>query len=221
MLRWLRRILVTIVVLVVGLFLYYYLPSRDIVRISGTQVKYMDSSGWFDSEVSSSANAVESRDVRFVNAVMPDGSIRVYRNENTDWGFPWYFKFDSGEIDGKAAAMVSTPDRPVWVVVTHYGWRLPLLAQYPNVIHIRQATGPDELLIPWFNIAFLSVLGFILFWIGFRVWRFKQETVDPVLDRIDENLDSAADAIDRRTDRLTKAPGGIISWIRGRSGGPR
>lgn len=218
MLRWLPRIVLAALLSGVAAFLWFYLPSREVVRITGVSVKYMDSTGWFDSEVSSSAVAVDSRDVRFINAVRPDNDIRIFRNENTDWGFPWYFKFDAGELEGQAQKYALAPaDQPAWVVVTHYGVRFTLLAMYPNAISMRPAEGPDELLIPWFNIAFLLVLGALVLWVYWRIRRFKEDRIDPVIDRIDLHLDDAAAAVDSRADalagRATTLGGRVSRWL--------
>ena len=63
---------------------------------------------------------------------------RVYRNEETDWGFPWYFKFDSGNLQAEAQSLVSSAEAPKWVLVTHYGWRIPMLSMFPNVVELKQ-----------------------------------------------------------------------------------
>ncbi|HEU0220666.1 MAG TPA: DUF1523 family protein [Paracoccaceae bacterium] len=211
MFRRIRRILLALLVLIVGGCLHHYLPSHDIVRITGTDTKYVDTSGWFDTEAPGVVPD-RSRDVRFINAVRPDGSVRVYRNEDTDWYFPWYFKFDSGDLQAEAQALRSDAENPVWAVVSHYGWRISVITKFPNAIAIRRATGPDELIIPWFNIFFLSGLAFLGFWIAYRIWRFKEERIDPVIDRIEDHIEDASEAVDRRTDAISGEASGL--WAR-------
>ena len=140
--------------LIVGGFLHFYLPSRDIVRIVDTEVVRMDARA----TDASGERAVLTRDVRFIEAVWPDGAPRVYRNEDTGWGWPPYFKFDSANLHAEAQSLASSADDPVWVVVRHYGWRIPIFSMFPNATSIRRADGPEETLVPWFNLVLLALI---------------------------------------------------------------
>lgn len=141
-------------VVLLGGFLSFYLPSRDIVRIVDTEVVRMDATTTDNEGVRVTFN----RDVRFINAVWPDGAARVYRNEDTGWGWPPYFKFDSANLHAEAQSLTSTDDDPVWVIVRHYGWRIPIFSMFPNATSISRAEGPDQRLIPWFNMVLLTLL---------------------------------------------------------------
>ena len=153
---WMLKLLPLVVAL---LFLHFYLPSKDVVRIVDTDVKRMDVvSRDFVGEGKSGAPA-RTRDVRFVNAVWPDGKPRVYRNEETDWGFPWYFKFDSGNLQTEAQDLRSTKDNPIWVVITHYGWRFEILSMFPNAVEVERIDDPEFFPIPWFRIVFFVLFG--------------------------------------------------------------
>lgn len=187
--------------LVVGTF-HYSLPSRDIVRIVGTDVKRMDvgDAGWWWAEPDAATQATATRDVRFINAFWPNGKPRVYRNEDTNWGYPPYLKFDSGNLTANAQGLVSTEAQPIWVVVTHYGWRIELLSMFPNAVGVRRAEGPGEALIPWFNIVFLGSLAALIF----VTWRFlrrlRERHLDPVLDGIEDTISGAVGAADAGAD---------------------
>ena len=162
--------------------LHYSLPSRDVVRIVGTDVVRMDAT-----RTDSAGNKVPvTRDQMRINAITEDGEARVYRNEDTDWSFPWYFKFDSANVAARAENLISSEDNPKWVVVTHYGWRLELMSWFPNAIEVERVAGPDPDLTPWFNIIFVTVLTLGLL----TLWRFLQalfrRNVDPVIDELDE-----------------------------------
>ncbi len=102
----LKWISLALVALVIGLFLQYSLPSRDIVQIVGTDIKRMDVGGssWLWASQDAGTNVNSTRDVRFINAVRPNGKPSVYRNEDTNWGWPPYFKFDSGNLNAEAQA---------------------------------------------------------------------------------------------------------------------
>lgn len=177
--------------LVVAGFLHFSLPSRDIVRIVGTDVVRRD-------VIRHDAQGKEialSRDVRFINAKWPDGSDRVYRNEDTGWGWPPYFKFDTADLATEATDLVSTAESPKWVVVRHYGWRIPMISMFPNALSIRPAVGPDETLTPWFNILFVGLLVlFVLIVRRVMIILFRRH-VDPVIEEIDREIDERSGAV--------------------------
>ncbi|WP_419902231.1 DUF1523 family protein [Kiloniella sp.] len=188
-------------VILLGGFLHYNLPGQDIVRVVGTDVKRMDTFGLFDTEAPKT-NPERTRDVRFVNTAWPDATPRVYRNEDTDWHWPPYLKFDSGNLQAQSQAWVSTEADPIWVVVTHYGWRIPILSLFPNAVDIRRAEGPTELIIPWFNIFFFVSFGIL----GFMIWNFltkiKRRHIDPALEDVSEvvsDISSSAEAASEKT----------------------
>lgn len=179
--RLVKFILIAIALLVVAGFLHFYLPSKDVVRIVGTDVKRVDVSGGGQPE-----SAERTRDVRFVNAVWPDGRPRVYRNEETDWSFPWYFKFDSGNLQAEAQSLVSSAEAPKWVLVTHYGWRIPMLSMFPNVVELKQVASPQDSPLPWFNIILLLLLVFLVWQVWRFVARFRAQRIEPLIDRLDD-----------------------------------
>ncbi len=189
--RWTIRI---VLLLILGGFLHYTLPDRDIVRIVNTEVRRVDfgtnSLFWQNSGVGDAVNT-QNRDVLFIEAIRPDGGSAVYRNEDTGWGWPPYFKFDTANLQAQARDMVSEKDDIQWVAVRHYGWRNTFLSIFPNALSMKPVSGPDAQLIPWFNIVFLTVLAVILITL-WRLWRnFWKRRVDPVLEDIDEAGDAA------------------------------
>ena len=180
-------------------FLHYTLPQHDIVRIVGTENRRVDigsnSIFWSGSEAGM-VNST-SRDVYFINAVYPNGKTIEYRNEDTGWGWPPYFKFDSSGLNTEAKELTSTQAAPVWVSVTHYGWRNKFFTIFPNAVGMKQVEGPDATIIPWVNIILLIVFLTIAFTIR-RVWlQFRERTIDPALDDVSQSweaLDARADA---------------------------
>lgn len=188
-LGWLVKL---IPVVAVGLFLWYYLPGHDVVRIVDTDVKRMDRGS--DLPKGDATAGVSTRDVRFINAVWPDGEPRVYRNEETGWGFPWYFKFDSGNLQTRAQDLRSRATDPRWVKVTHYGWRIEILSLFPNAIEVEEVEDPDIVIVPWFNIGFFVVL-FLLLILIWRAWRWFVETQwKPIINRltIEQHIDETS-----------------------------
>ena len=149
-----------------GLFLNYYMPSYSVVQITDTDVKRMDD----NNDIVTSKNPATmagTRDVWFIMANDNDSRALIFRNEDTGWGFPWYFKFDSGDLTAEATRIrTRTPD--AWVRVTHYGWRIHILSMFPNAVSIKVVDGPDHVTIPWFNIVTLLLLHGVP---GYGVWR--------------------------------------------------
>lgn len=192
-------------VLAAGLatLLHYSLPSREIVRIVGSEVKREDTT-----RTGAGGEAVvETRDVRFIYAVTPQGVERVFRNEDTDWGWPPYFKFNTANVAAKAANAQSTQDNPRWVVVTQYGWRVEFFSWFPNIVDIRDAGAPDEPLWPWFNAVVLLGLLVAALLVRRAIIRFYERRVDPVVDAIDARLDGAAET-------MIDHYHGVSGWIR-------
>ena len=114
-----------LIALVIFGFFHYTLPQHDIVRIVGTENRRIDFGGnsifWAAPDAGTTVQS--NRDVRFINAVRPNGKVIVYRNEDTGWGWPPYFKLDSSNLQTEAQALTSSAEAPKWVSMTHYGWR--------------------------------------------------------------------------------------------------
>ena len=153
----------------VAAFLHFYLPGHDVVRIVGTEVTRSDKAAK-GATGTEGAPTVVTRDVRYINAVRANGDPAVFRNEDTRWGFPWYFKFQSGNLQAVAQDLVSTGGDPRWVLITNYGWRIEIFSMFPNAVRIKQVEGPDVTVIPWFNIVFLTVLAVVLI-VLWQAWR--------------------------------------------------
>ncbi len=209
---WAIRIVLAL--LVFGFF-HYTLPQRDIVRIVETEIRRIDfgenSIFWAAPDTGNATTAGSSRDVRFINTVRPNGDVMVYRNEDTGWGWPPYFKLDSSNLQTEAADLVSTQANPQWVVMTHYGWRTEFLSAFPNAVAVRPVDSPDVRLIPWFNIIFLTVLAGFVLWL-WRLWdRFKERRIEPIVDDITIAIDHA----DRQADSLKER---FWAWIGRRTG---
>ncbi|MEM9247486.1 MAG: DUF1523 family protein [Pseudomonadota bacterium] len=167
-------------------FLHYTLPQWDIVRITDTyerrETPGENSWFWTNASTGSGQAADNSRDVFFIQGVRENGRPAVYRNEDTGFGWPPFFKINSADLQTRAADLVSTPAEPDWVAIRHYGWRLNVPTAYPNALRIRDVEGPDTRIIPWVSIAILVGLACV-FWAIYARWRrFWANRVDPLLD---------------------------------------
>jgi len=171
--------------LIVAGFLHYTLPQRDIVRIVNTYEERQDVTGWtkmFWAASDQSQERLQSWDVQFIQAIDPDGDPMVYRNEDTGWGWPPYFKFDTANLYTDASDSVSSKAAPEWYAVTHYGWRNEFLSIFPNAVGIEKVDGPDVRLIPWFNIIVFTLLAAFAWGIWARWRRFKKNRIEPKVD---------------------------------------
>ncbi|RMA43919.1 DUF1523 family protein [Rhodophyticola porphyridii] len=184
--RWPRIIFLLILALIIGGFMHYTLPGRDIARITDTEIIRQDFSGWnriFYAQPDSGNADSGNRDLRLINTIREDGSVMVYRNEDTGFGWPPYFKLDSADLQAEASNLSSTAAAPQWVAITHYGWRSRFLSTYPNAVALRPVDGPDVSLFPWLNVIILALLALILFFI-WRMWeRFEDRVIEPTVDR--------------------------------------
>lgn len=190
-----KSIIRIVLFLIVGTFLHYTLPQHDVVRINSTEIIRQDLSGWnkiFYANGDSGNTAQTTRDVRLINTVRKNTwffgfyktggeETMVYRNEDTGWIWPPYFKFDSSDLQAEASDNISQAANPRWAVITHYGWRNRYISIYPNAISIRPVESPDVRIIPWFNIFFFAFLIVALLMVR-AMWRqFVERTVDPAL----------------------------------------
>lgn len=190
--KYIRHIPALLLFVISAVLLNYYLPDRDIVQIVGTEVKRIDvESGapfWDRGDIGTIEGA--TRDVRFINTQRENGKERVYRNEDTGWGFPPYFKFDSGDLTARAQGLARGEDQ--WVAVRHYGWRIKMFSIFPNATSIKRVDGPNALLIPWFNIVLIGLLLGLWFFIWRTIRRWKAKRIDPTLDAIGDSVGDAA-----------------------------
>jgi hypothetical protein len=152
-----RNLFVTVIALLVAAgpaaFLYYFLPRHDILRIVGTDTRR---------PIGSTKSDVSTHMEFFINAEdVETQKPRVFHNEDTRWGFPWYFKFNSAELQGVAQSIASERGT---ALVTYYGWRIKILSVVPNITNIKRAAPDEALPIPWFNLVFAVVV------IGGSVW---------------------------------------------------
>ena len=185
-----KWVFVALILVMLGGFLHYVLPQHDIVRVVNTEVRRV--SPGQNAVFWSSADADDvagTRDVFFIETIRPNGNPAVYRNEDTGWIWPPYFKFDSANVQALAKDMESNEADPRWVAIRHYGWRIEFFSIFPNATSVRPVADPEERIVNWANIIFLVFLAGFVFWL-WRLWRgFREARVDPLLDNFDEAVD--------------------------------
>lgn len=203
---------------IVGLLLHYTLPQHDIVRVVNTYQERQDLNDWtriFWARPDDQSASLINRDVQFIQTVKKrtmllgfisrEGTeVMVYRNEDTGWSWPFYFKFDTANLQTEAADIVSTAEDPKWAVMTHYGWRNEYFSAFPNAVAIRPVAGPNVTIIPWFNIFFFIFMIVAILFIR-AMWRqFRERSVDPLIDAAGHQIDEVQAEVSERKGRISR-----------------
>ncbi|PUB14137.1 DUF1523 family protein [Yoonia sediminilitoris] len=214
-----KMIIRIVVFVLLGSLLHYVLPGQDVGRITGTDTIRQDFGRFnriFFAQADSGSAEAANRDVLFIDAVRRPtylfGLIRgsevndvmIYRNEDTGFIWPPYFKFDTRDLQGEAKQLVSTAEAPKWVVITHYGWRNRFLTIFPNAISIREIDSPDYRPIPWVNIAFFIFLMVALMFVRAAWAQFRERSVDPLMDAAGDQLDEVQAGVAEQRGRLRR-----------------
>lgn len=189
---------ITVWVLIAGVF-HYTLPQVDIVRVTDTYEKRVDpgenSIFWAQADIGSDGT-VANRDVFFIQTRRVKGDVMVYRNEDTGWGWPPYFKFDTSNLQAEAGDLKSAEDDPRYVAIKHYGWRNEFLTIFPNAISVRAVDSPDASKgIAWLNIFIITIFLTVVYGIWVRWRRFRIARIDPKMEAIEDDLADASGAV--------------------------
>ncbi|MGN8460439.1 DUF1523 family protein [Helicobacter pylori] len=155
MIKFVRNVvlfILTAIFLVLMLLVSYCMPHYSTAVISGVEVKRMN-----ENENTPNNKEVKTlaRDVYFVQTYDPKDqkSVTVYRNEDTRFGFPFYFKFNSADISALAQSLVNQQ-----VEVQYYGWRINLFNMFPNVIFLKPLKEGTEMSKPVFSWILYALL---------------------------------------------------------------
>ncbi len=185
----------------VAAFFHYTLPQQDIVRITDTYEKRIDfgenSIFWAGADAGNDVS-VANRDVFFIQTKLANSDdVMVYRNEDTSWGWPPYFKFDTTNLQAEAGDMKSIADEPQYAILKHYGWRNEFMSIFPNAVSVKAVDGPDASKpIPYLNILVLVLFAAVSYFIWVRWRRFRIARIDPAIEEFQDNWDAAGNAMD-------------------------
>jgi hypothetical protein len=131
----------------------YFLPHHALLRVVGAETRR---------PIGNSTSQKATRDTFYISAEdVETKKPRVFRNEDTGWGFPFYFKFNSADLQAVAESVAGERGTAIF---TYYGWRIQIFSIVPNVTNIKRAAPDEELPYPWFNFGFGAVV------IGGAIW---------------------------------------------------
>ena len=200
----------------IAAFLHYTLPQVDIARITDTYEKRVNPGSnalfWSAGEAGSAADVVE-RDVFFIQTRLVNDKVMVYRNEDTGWIWPPYFKFDTSNLQAEASDLRSAATDPQYVAIRHYGWRLEFLSIFPNAVSVWPVSGPEASKpLPWLNGIILTLLAAFSYAIWVRWRRFRVARIDPKLEDLQHSWEATEDAVAEKSGNIRQW------WARKRRG---
>jgi hypothetical protein len=218
--RYVKWTFLGLVALLAAAFLHYTLPQTDIVRIVATNTQRVDlgANRWFFAapEPGMDKATANGRDVQFIQTILASsGRPMVYRNQDTGWGWPPYFKINSFDLQTRASDLNSTEASPKWVAITHYGWRNQFFTIFPNAISLRQVEGPDVRIFPWASTIILTLLAATLFML-WRIWRrFRERALDPAIESVGDAFNDLDAQADQARAHANKGWGRFRDWLSG------
>ncbi len=142
-----RATLVIIVAIFATLFgvVEYATPHYRVAYVTGVEVKRAD-----PSKKANTQNLL--KDTYFIYTAEADNpnDVKVYRNEDTLWSFPFYFKFNSADVAGAATNLANAGqgEHRQLAQIKYYGWRIKILSQFPNIISIKTLDKADDVARP-------------------------------------------------------------------------
>ena len=153
--KFIKYFLITVIVLfhaVLFAGVNFVFPHYETTQVTGVEVKRVDKDGPI-----TKANPADgpTRDVYYIYTQRP-GSDKpmVYRNEDTRWGFPFYFKFVSANLQAQAANFAQEHKL---VEMKYYGWRLTVFDEYRNALSLKEVAVDDG------SLPILSYIFYFLF----------------------------------------------------------
>ena len=95
-----------------------------------------------------------------------------YRNEDTGWGLPLYFKFNSADVQAAAQSLVGEGRAQI----KYYGWRVAVLDMFRNAVSVKKLKDGETRANPVFSYIFyaLTAVSFVVCAVFVRR-KFKDE----------------------------------------------
>lgn len=211
-----RRTLAAVAILGSYAFIDYALPTFTLVRVDEIGTRRFDADGNYQPKAGESKGP--TRDVEMIYTTLAyfetdpatgkevpkvyghDEKYKlVYINEDTGFGFPFYLKFDTANLQGSAA-----DQRGQFAYMKSFAWRNELFSWFPNALKVIKWE-PGMTVINWLRIVVTTIwaLGVVGVWYALRVARRK----------VAERMEAAAEAARARAEALNdqmEAVGGRV-----------
>ena len=95
-------------------------------------------------------------------------------NEDTRWGFPFYFKFNSTDLQARAQSFAGSQKT---VQIKFYGWRIAMFDEFRNAVSIKELSENEQVARPVMSYVFYVILLVsMIIWIRAVFRFFRQET---------------------------------------------
>ena len=136
----------------------YAFPHYDEAIITGGEVKRMDKDGFIDAQNPADG---PTRDVYFIYTRELNGTkVMPYRNEDTGWDLPLYFKFNSADVQAAAQSLVGEGRAQI----KYYGWRIAMFDMFRNAVSVKKLKDGETRANPIFSYIFyaLTAVSFVV-----------------------------------------------------------
>lgn len=204
------------------LFLDYTLPRIDLVKINEIGTRRFDEDGNYIRKTTASNGPTRDVEMIFTKAasvttgadgketvvVDPDHDI-VYVNEDTGWSWPFYFKFETANLQSDAAYIKGLDGL---AYIESYGWRIEFFSWFGNVLSITDYE-PGMTVINWVRYIVLTIwvalIATIWYWTR-RIQRNIAARVEAAAQAAKERADAIGDGIDavgNRVDAFNQSEG--------------
>ncbi|MFC3912220.1 DUF1523 family protein [Pseudaeromonas sharmana] len=148
-----------------AIWLDFYLPEKQVTTITGVEVKRVDKDGPIGKENPADGPTM---DVYYIYTAKNDDQVRVFRNEDTRWSWPFYFKFNSADIQAKAKTLEF--DKKL-ARITSYGWRINMFSWFPNVTKIEMVDSADVSTFSFFRWFWFVLWAGLFGYLGWQLYR--------------------------------------------------
>lgn len=191
------------------LFLDYTLPRYDLVKINEIGTRRFDEDGNYIRKTTSTTGPTRDVEMIYTKAasvtkdpqtgeekvvVDPSHDI-VFINEDTGWGWPFYFKFETADIQSDAAYIKGLDGL---AYIESYGWRIEFFSWFGNVLSITDYE-PGTTIVNWVRYLVLSLwvalIGTIWYWVR-RIRRNIAARVEAAAQAAREHAEAFSDSVD-------------------------
>lgn len=219
-----RRVIAAVAIFASYAYIDYSLPNYPLVRVDEIGTRRFDADGNYQPKGGESKGPTRDVEMIYTSSAYleidaatgkevpkiygnEEKDKLVFINEDTGFSFPFYFKFDTANLQGSAANM-----RGQFAYVKSFGWRNEIFTWFPNALKIIKYE-PGMTIINFVRIAVTTLwaLGIVGIWYGLRVLRrkvaAKVEAAAEAARAKAESFNGQMDAVGDRVDAFNNSQG--------------